>query len=288
MATVVSTINLKGGVGKTQLTVGLGEVLAADLGYKVLIIDLDPQTNATVMLIGDKKWEELNKSGQTLYYLFKDKIDNTCNFSIEESIISPVSNVNGGLFNLHLLPSSLDLINIQDRIPSIDQFGLVASSTILQQSIQSYLDKYDFVLIDCPPNLGIITLNGICISDYYLIPTKADRISTYGIPQILNRINDFNKVLNEVLNKNVEPLGIVITMYSGHQKRLHDQVIRELEHKHRTENYPKVFNAYIPLRQKIAETAYYEDTSYTLRQKYADAYDSLRKIAKQLIEEVPS
>jgi len=281
MAIVISMINLKGGVGKTQLTVSLGEFLVREFDKKVLIIDLDPQTNATVMLIGDRRWKELNEEGKTLFQLFKDKIDRTNRFCIEDSIVSPTSNVDGGLENLHLLPSSLDLIEIQDRIPSIsqDQFGVVSPATVLGSAVSRILDDYDFVLIDCPPNLGIITLNGLYISDYYLIPTKADYISTYGIPQIIGRVREFN----EASGKAVEPLGIVITMYSGHQRNLHDDVISMLRSK---SDYPKVFDNIIPLRQRIAETAYYDDKTYTLKQKYGNAYEDLYRLTEEILREV--
>ncbi len=280
MAIVISTINLKGGVGKTQLTVGVAEILAADYDKKVLLIDLDPQTNATVMLIGDKKWKSLNKEGHTLYQMFKDKIDNTSHFNIDKAIVRKVSNIGKGLVGLDLLPSSLDLINIQDRIPNIsqDQFGVVSPATILQGNIKDKMDDYDYILIDCPPNLGIITLNGLLISDYYIIPTKADYISTYGIPQILDRIKNFN----HASKKNVKPLGIVITLYSGHQKNLHEEVISILK---REQNYPKVFDHVIPFRQKIAETAYYDGSEYTFKQKYGDAYSPMKEIAKAIINE---
>lgn len=281
MAIVISTINLKGGVGKTQLTVGIAEILAGNYNKKVLLIDLDPQTNATVMLIGDKKWKYLNKKGCTLYQMFKDKIDNTSHFNINNAIVKKVSNIDNGLEGLDLLPSSLDLINIQDRIPNIsqDQFGVVSPATILESNIKDIMGNYDYIFIDCPPNLGIITLNGLFISKYYIIPTKADYISTYGIPQILDRIKDFNKASK----KNVRPLGIVITLYSGYHKNLHDDVISMLK---REKKYPKVFDEVIPFRQKIAETAYYnEKESYTFKQKYGDAYSPMKKIAEAIINE---
>jgi chromosome partitioning protein len=276
-------INLKGGVGKTQLSVGLAEFLVKEKKKKVLVIDLDPQTNATVMLVGDKKWKDLNDKGKTLFQLFKDKIDTTELFDINESVIKKVSNINGGLKKLHLLPSSLDLINIQDRIPSIsqDQFGVVTPSTILKSTIIPFIEdeNYDYVIVDCPPNLGMITLNGLMISDYYIIPTKADYISTYGIPQILDRIEKFNTVSKQ----NVKPLGVAITLYSGHQKNLHEEVISMLK---RDDLYPIVFNCKIPYRQKIAETSYYDGSSYTLKQKYSDAFDVLKGLTTEILEEI--
>ena len=171
MATVISTINLKGGVGKTQMTVALGEFLTIQHDKKVLLIDLDPQTNATVSLIDQKLWRTKDQNGETLLQLFKDKLEKTSLFNIKQAIVKKVSNVGGGIKNLDLLPSSLGLIDIQDSLPLISAGRFYVSSpvTILREAIAPVLDHYNFVLIDCPPNLGIITLNGIYISDYYLM-----------------------------------------------------------------------------------------------------------------------
>ena len=152
---------------------------------------------------------------------------------------------------------------------------------IIKNTIEATINKenYDFVLIDCcPPSLGMITYNGLIISDYYLIPTKADYISTYGIPQILDRITKFN----EASERNVTALGIVITMYSGHMRAFHQAVIDRLKNSH---SYPHVFEeCCIPIRQKIAETSYFDGTtSYTLKQKYSDTYDIFKKLASLVL-----
>lgn len=93
------------------------------------------------------------------------------------------------------MPSSLELIHIQDSLPLIPagQFYVTSPVTILKEAISPVLNDYDFVLVDCPPNLGIITLNRIFISDYYLIPCIPDILSTYGIPQILGRVDNFKR-----------------------------------------------------------------------------------------------
>ena len=119
MAVVTSIINLKGGVGKTTLTLALAHYLAGEHGKRVLVIDLDPQTNATIALVTERRWRERDQAGQTLYQLFKDQIENTRLFSAQEAILTRVSNVGGGIPGLDLLPSSIRLHRIQDRITKI-------------------------------------------------------------------------------------------------------------------------------------------------------------------------
>lgn len=267
---IISTINLKGGVGKTTITLALAEFLCLAYNKKVLLIDLDPQTNATVSLIGEATWLEKNGKGETLYQLFKDKLDKTSKFDINKSIVRKVSNINGGIDNLSLLPSSIDLIKIQDTLPQAlaGYFYVRSPITILKEATKAILDNYDFVLIDCPPNLGIITLNGIYMSDYYLIPTIPDHLSTWGIPQITDRINEFKAEANI----SIEPLGIIISMYRA-QQNLHNTTIRRLKQEEINGKGPRVFDTIIPLRAKTSEAAEYESTVNTLKQKYGCGID---------------
>src|SRR5262249_32850330 len=114
---VVSLINLKGGVGKTTTTVQLAECLVSEFGKRVLVIDLDPQTNATISLIEEERWEELDEQGRTISQLFHDKLEGTSRFNIHTAIQKGVSNL--GLADLSLLPSSMQLIAVQDRMSEI-------------------------------------------------------------------------------------------------------------------------------------------------------------------------
>ncbi|TAL47167.1 hypothetical protein EPN87_03650, partial [archaeon] len=136
MPKIISTINLKGGVGKTSMTVALAEFLAHEHNKKVLLIDLDPQTNATISLIDEKTWLQKDNNGETLAQLFKDKLEKTDKFNINNAIIKNVSNLGGGIENLDLLPSSLKLIEIQDSLPLISagRFHVVSPVTILKEA----------------------------------------------------------------------------------------------------------------------------------------------------------
>jgi chromosome partitioning protein len=211
MTKIVSIINLKGGVAKTTTTIQLAECLVSEFDKKVLVIDLDPQTNATISLISEEKWEKLDASGETLHQLFTDKLEKTSKFELSKALQKNTSNLK--LINLHLLASSIRFIDIQDRISEIPaQTGYAINPMeIVKTAIHSILGDYDYVLIDCPPNLGFITRNGIEISDYYLIPTIPDTLSTYGIPQIVKTIHQFTKERN----LRIKCLGLVVTKFDS-------------------------------------------------------------------------
>jgi len=185
---VISFINLKGGVGKTTTAVAVAEILAQEERKHVLLIDLDPQTNATVTLISEDLWAKLDKDGRTIAQLFKDRINpqDVQKFDIEQAIVKGVSTINGGIARLDLLPSSIQLIDIQDRIPMIAMSGNFMTNPleILRVALKPVIDRYDYIIIDCPPSLGTVTKNGLRISTGYVIPTVPDILSTWGIYQI--------------------------------------------------------------------------------------------------------
>ncbi|MFW5664540.1 MAG: ParA family protein [Coleofasciculus sp.] len=280
MAIVISFINLKGGVGKTTTTVAVAEMLAGVFHRKVLVIDLDPQTNATLMLIGEERWEELNENRHTLAQLFLDAIaPEYPTFNLHKTLQHQVSNVKD-LTSLDLLPSSLDLINVQDRLATIPAGRFYAASpiNILRRGIRAMIEPYDYILIDCPPNLGIVTLNGLRISHGYIIPTIPDILSTYGIPQITKTIHEFSETIAEP----IVPLGIVICKYNAGMT-LHDRVIKDLR---RYSKDARVFETQIPHKQQIAETVEFNHPYKfsTLRQKwgYAGQFEQYLNLAKEI------
>jgi chromosome partitioning protein len=261
MAQVVSTINLKGGVGKTHTTVAIAEALSSYRRKRIIVIDLDPQTNATTMLIGEQKWQKLNADGHTLAQLFKDALDpENPKFDLSKTLQKKVSDVREAA-SIDLLPSSLDLIDVQDRLATIPsgRFFEANPIAILQRAVKSILDDYDLVLIDCPPNLGIITLNGLRISSGYIIPTIPDILSTYGIPQIVKRIGEFSDKIGE----EIEPLGIVISKYRA-QSTVHQNTTKQL----RREQDAPCFKTVIALANSISASAETVVGQRTMKQKY--------------------
>ena len=287
MTSVVSVINLKGGVGKTTLTVALSEFLAQEDGEDVLVIDLDPQTNATVALISQERWKKLDDAGRTLAQLFKDAIVGTSEFDSSKAIVSKVSNLHGGISSLRLLPSSLNLIDLQEQVPLIPSIThyTVNPVEILNDAIKDKLGDYDYVLIDCPPNLGIITQNGLRISDHYLIPVIPDILSTLGIPQILKQVTKFSAKWP----KKPTPLGIVISKRRG--IGLHETITRQLRGRAGQVipdsapplRFPNVFRAEIGEAGKTAEAMEFEKQINTVKQKYgySGAYETYREFVDE-------
>lgn len=280
MAHVFSTINLKGGVGKTTTTVALAETMSAEFRKKVLVIDLDPQTNATTMLIGEQKWRELNDSGRTLARLFKDALEpDKKQFDFDTALQKQVSDVTAAR-TVDLLPSSLDLIDVQDRLASTPsgKFYAVNPIELLSRAVKSRLDDYDVVIVDCPPNLGIITLNGLRISNGYIIPTIPDILSTYGIPQIVTRIKEFADEIGEP----IDPLGIVVSKFRV-QTTVHVNGLHRLREEAAAGKGPAVFDAVIPEAGDIAGAAELEAHGRTLKQKYRGVADTYRSLAASIL-----
>ena len=292
MGKVIATINLKGGVAKTTTTVGLAEFLASEFKKKVLVIDLDPQTNATIMLIGDEKWKELNNKDKTIASIFKSSLQNINtqstskktlrkplnNISLQECIQKNVSNI-PSIKTLDLIPSSLDLIDIQEDIITIPRGKFHANTPIdiLKKQVLPIIDDYDYILIDCPPNLGTITLNGLNIADTYIIPAIPDILSTYGIPQVISRIYEFSNVIN----RPIKPLGIVATRYRE-QSPTHRRILDDLKQ----EKDAPLFETIFIENDKMASAAEYALEINTLRQKwgYGGQYDRFYNLAKEIIK----
>jgi chromosome partitioning protein len=265
MAVITSVINLKGGVGKTTMTVALAHFLAGEHSKRVLVIDLDPQTNATIALVTERRWRERDQAGQTLYQLFKDQLDGTHIFSATDAIVPRVSNISGGVPGLDLLPSSIRLHRIQDRITKITDLDTFRNGPVfaLREALRGVLPYYDHVLIDCPPNLGIITLNGIALSRYFLIPVVPDILSTLGVPLVLDRMADFAlRAQHEIFG-----LGIVVSRFRP-TSRLHRETVANMRRDAIPGIHPPIFATVINDALEIAEAADVEETVHSLRQKF--------------------
>lgn len=145
MPKIISLINLKGGVAKTTTTVQIAECLSSEFGKKVLVIDLDPQTNATIALIDETDWEQLDNQNQTLFHLFNDKLEKTNYFNLQNSVQKGVSNLK--IPDLHLLASSIKFIDIQDRISEIPaKTGYAINPMeVLKTAIHAELVNYHYV-----------------------------------------------------------------------------------------------------------------------------------------------
>ena len=287
MPHVISFINLKGGVAKTTTAVQLADTFAFMRQKKVLVLDLDPQTNATLALIGEKRWEEADERGQTLAHLFLDLLSGTRHFSAERAIIRGASNLNTippEMFDqlpgdvqygrVDVLPSSIRLIDVQDRMHDIatrSNFSL-SPMQVVQKYVGPLFDRYDYVLIDCPPNLGFITQNGLEVSDHYLIPTIPDRMSTYGIPQIAGKIDE----LRRDRELKIRCLGVVVTKFQSNSSQ-HKQGLERLPEYLRSafaytgEDTPPILQTVMPQTNASAEATVFEREVKNYPAKYGSS-----------------
>ena len=284
---VLSFLNLKGGVGKTTIAVAVAEMLAQDERKHVLLIDLDPQTNATVTLISEERWAELDKDGRTIAQLFEDRLnpDNPPKFDIEKALVRGVSTINDGIPRLDLLSSSIRFIDFQDRIPMIALVGNFTANPleILRVALQPVIDRYDYVIIDCPPSLGTVTKNGLRISTGYVIPTIPDILSTWGIYQIVENVERFAMDVDHP----IPALGIVATKVQANN--LHTRVISDLRAR-RLGRFgesgglpqPPLFSSTIPQTVAVARAADVDADIRTFKGKYGSAYDALRDLTQEI------
>jgi chromosome partitioning protein len=248
---IIAVLNQKGGVGKTTTTINLAAYLGR-AGKKVLICDLDPQGNSTSGLGVDKQ-----ALRSTLYDALFSRAEAT-------KVIQTLE-----YKNLFLLPANAQLAGAEVELVGLEQRELQ-----LKKLLQP-LD-YDYILIDCPPSLGLLTINALSAADNVLIPVQAEYYAMEGLSQLLSVIQQVRKGLNPGLNI----LGVVVTLYDS-RTSLSGQVRRELE-KYFSE---KVFATVIPRNVKLAEAPSFGRTiiEHDKWSKGARAYKALaRELEKRL------
>jgi len=285
---IISFINQKGGVDQTKTVVAVAEILAQEDRKHVLVIDLDPQSDATVALISEEKWEEMDKNGQTIPQLFEDRLypQNEPKFNIEKAIVRSVSTIKDGISRLDLLPSSIRLIEIQEKIPmmvALDDNFINYPLEILRGAIQPVIDRYDYIIIDCPPNLGTVTKNALRISTGYLIPAVPNIISTRGIYQIVSTVER----LSQDIGRPILSLGIIATKVQSnvqHSTFISDFKAGRLGRFREPGSLPQppLLNSTIPLIVSAACGADVNAEFRTLKEKYGNAYEALYNITQEI------
>lgn len=251
MGKIIAIANQKGGVGKTTTSVNLAASLGV-LEKKILLIDADPQANATSGLGIDVEQVELGT-----YQLLEHTV------KAEDVIISTNSP------NLDLIPSHIDLVAIEIELVDKDE-----REYMLKKAIENLKDRYDYILIDCAPSLGLLTLNALTSADAVIIPIQCEYFALEGLGKLLNTIKSVQKIHNPSLD--IE--GLLLTMYDS-RLRLSNQVVDEVK-KHFNE---MVFSTIIQRNVRLSEAPSYGESiiSYDASSKGANNYLSL---AQELIE----
>ena len=246
MGKIISIANQKGGVGKTTTSVSLSAILAKK-GKKILMIDMDPQGNGTSGL----------------------GIDKNVKFSVYDVIIDDVEIENTikktEIENLDVCPSNINLAGAEVELVDMEE---------REQRFKSKLDKikekYDYIIIDCPPSLGLVTLNAFTASDSVLIPVQCEYYALEGLGQLINTIN----LVKKHLNKSLYIEGALLTMYDA-RTNLSNQVVKEVKRYFED----KVYKVVIPRNVKLSEAPSYgmPITLYDKRSKGAKCYEKLAK-----------
>ncbi len=254
MGKIIAIANQKGGVGKTTTSVNLAASLGV-LEKKVLLIDADPQANATSGLGIDVEKVEFGT-----YQLLEHSV------KANEAIMKTSSP------NLDIIPSHIDLVAIEIELVDKDE-----REYMLKQAITHLKDEYDYILIDCAPSLGLLTLNALTAADSVIIPIQCEYFALEGLGKLLNTI----KSVQKIHNKNLDIEGLLLTMYDS-RLRLSNQVVEEVQ-KHFNE---MVFSTIIQRNVRLSEAPSYGESiiNYDAGSKGASNYLSL---AHEIIKKNP-
>ncbi len=190
---VLAFINFKGGVGKTATVVNIGATLAKLHAKKVLVVDLDPQSNSSVWLMRPDRWREHTLHGRrSTFQIFEDALCGKAKFSFDDALVKGVVTWTGfiDLPRLHLLPASIELLRIEHRIYSLPPNDIYQ---ILDRALNSKFEDYDYVLLDCPPNLYSTTKNAIFAADSCVVPYVPDYLSLAGFKVLAEHITELKE-----------------------------------------------------------------------------------------------
>ncbi len=241
---IIAVSNQKGGVGKTTTAVNLS-VYLGKMGKKVLIVDMDPQGNASASLLRDKEVKS---------YLYNSLIDH--------SLFNPILTDNQ---NVMVIPTDQNLVGLELELANSKQ-----AYVKLKQLLTQKANYFDYIIIDCPPSLGLLTVNALVAADSVLVPVQSEYFALEGLTQLLSTI----KQVKTGLNKDLVLLGVVLTMYDK-RMTLSNNVYQEVQ-KHFGS---KLFNTIVPRNVRLAEAPSFGKSiaQYDRFSKGARAYKQLAK-----------
>lgn len=245
MSRIIAVVNQKGGVGKTTTAVTLAHCFA-DMGKRVLLVDCDPQGNATSGFGLDPR-----SLPQSLYHVLVHNADPK---AVAQKTEYP---------KLDVLPSNVDLAGA-----SVELVEVEGREHLLETKLQAVADDYDYILIDCPPAVGVLTINGMVAAEEILIPVQTEYYALEGLSQLLRTI----ELVQEHLKPRLDVLGAVLTMYDS-RNRLSESVVDDM-HQH----FPyHVFDSIIPRNVRVAEAPSHGKavTDYAPKSRGAESYVQL-------------
>lgn len=222
MGKIISVTNQKGGVGKTTSCVNLASYVAAS-GKRVLLIDIDPQGNACSSLGVEPK-----KHDSTVYEVLLGEANITD--AIYKSVVK----------NLDVVPSTVDLAGAEVDLVYVDN-----RETVLKEALKDIKNNYDFIFIDCPPSLGLLTVNALTASDTILIPIQCEYLAMVGLGQLMNTV----RLVKKHLNPDIEIEGVLLTM-----KATRSTLVQQVADDIRKHFGSKVYDTYIPRNIRLAES----------------------------------
>ncbi len=261
MGYVIATANMKGGVGKTTLSVNLATSLAKDHGKRVLVFDLDTQISATLSLMSPTVFAKQRKGKRTLRELIAQVIqpDYQSKISIHDAIFSGICNIK----QLDLLPGDIELYDefvvsemLHEKAFEVDKldFEIVWNRferTLISKILQPILDNYDFIILDCAPGYNLMTRSALAASDFYILPAKSEPLSIVGIQLIERRIAKLKESHASECDLDIKLLGIVFTM-SGNllTGRYYRQVMQRINEDFEA---AKIFKTQIPTDVNVSK-----------------------------------